>query len=171
MGMKDFQFSFNGSLIMSRVLFPEGSRELTRPMQGQSPYLINTGLFYQRDIQERHSVSCSVLYNRIGKRLIGVGRSVGLTGGADVINIPDSYEMPRNALDLNFQYKLNLPSDSHTGSNIAFRFSAKDVIGEPVLYQQIGVVSLPEAQTQEIRETTRSFRPGRNFILSVQYTF
>lgn len=171
MGMKDFQFSFNGSLIMSRVLFPESSRELTRPMQGQSPYLINTGLFYQRDIQERHSVSCSVLYNRIGKRLIGVGRSVGLTGGADVINIPDSYEMPRNALDLNFQYKLNLPSDSHTGSNIAFRFSAKDVIGEPVLYQQIGVVSLPEAQTQEIRETTRSFRPGRNFILSIQYTF
>ena len=168
MGMRGFQFTFNGSLIQSRVLFPEGSRELTRPMQGQSPYLINTGLFYAHDFNEQHAISCSVLYNRIGKRLIGVGRNVGLSGGSDVINIPDSYEMPRNALDLNLSYTLTM---KHHPSALTFRFSAKDVIGEPVVYQQIGTHSLNEGKTQEIKETTRTYRPGRNFLFSIEYKF
>lgn len=168
MGMRGFQFTFNGSLIQSRVLFPEGSRELTRPMQGQSPYLINTGLFYAHDFNEQHTISCAVLYNRIGKRLIGVGRNVGLSGGSDVINIPDSYEMPRNALDLNLSYTLTM---KHHPSALTFRFSAKDVIGEPVVYQQIGTHSLSEGKTQEIKETTRSYKPGRNFLFSIEYKF
>ena len=197
MGMRGFQFSFNGALIRSRVLFPEGSRELTRPMQGQSPYLINTGLFYAHDFNDQHGISCAVLYNRIGKRLIGVGRSVGLTGGSDVINIPDSYEMPRNALDLNIGYTWTMertPSNSpykstpkikdfsgtpqggetnapRKPSSLSIRFAAKDVIGEAVVYQQIGTYSLPEGKTQEVKETTRSFRPGRNFTLTLQYQF
>ena len=207
MGMRGFQFSFNVALIRSRVLFPEGSRELTRPMQGQSPYLINTGLFYAHDFNDQHGISCAVLYNRIGKRLIGVGRSVGLTGGSDVINIPDSYEMPRNALDLNIGYTWTLqggavsngspaplagrgqgggapeggavsrPHHSTTEasqskpSSLTIRFAAKDVIGEAVVYQQIGTYSLPEGKTQEVKETTRSFRPGRNFTLTLQYQF
>ena len=41
-------------------------------MQGQSPYLVNTGLFYKN---ERRQLNISLLYNRIGKRIIGVGRS------------------------------------------------------------------------------------------------
>ena len=184
MGMRGFQFSFNGALIRSRVLFPEGSRELTRPMQGQSPYLINTGLFYTHNFNDQHAISCAVLYNRIGKRLIGVGRSMGLTGGSDVINIPDSYEMPRNALDLNIGYTWTLqggavsrPHHSTTEasqskpSSLTIRFAAKDVIGEAVVYQQIGTYSLPEGKTQEVKETTRSFRPGRNFTLTLQYQF
>lgn len=168
MGMRGFQFSFNGSLIQSRVLFPEGSRELTRPMQGQSPYLINTGLFYGHDFGERHGISCAVLYNRIGKRLIGVGRNVGLSGGSDVINIPDSYEMPRNALDLNLSYTLRMRGEAGA---LTFRFAAKDVIGEPVVYQQIGTHSLSEGKTQEIKETTRSYKPGRNFLFGIEYRF
>lgn len=179
MGMRGFQFTFNGALIQSRVLFPEGSRELTRPMQGQSPYLINTGLFYAHDFNDRHAISCAVLYNRIGKRLIGVGRSVGLTGGSDVINIPDSYEMPRNALDLNIGYtwtmepgtKSKEPRVKSKPSALTIRFAAKDVIGESVVYQQIGTYSLPEGKTQEVKETTRSYRPGRKFTLTLQYQF
>lgn len=172
MGMKDFQFSFNGSLIQSRVLFPESSRELSRPMQGQSPYIINTGLFYSHDFTPSHAISCAVLYNRIGKRLIGVGRSVGLSGSSDAITIPDSYEMPRNALDLNIGYTFRLPqTDQEQPSSLSVRFSAKDVIGEPILYQQIGLYSLPEGKIQEVKETTRSYRPGRNFSLNISYTF
>ena len=36
-GLKDFSWSFNGSLIHSRVHFEPGSYEYDRPMQGQSP--------------------------------------------------------------------------------------------------------------------------------------
>lgn len=45
------------------------------------------------------------------------------------------------------------------------------MIGEAVVYQQIGTYSLPEGKTQEVKETTRSFRPGRNFTLTLQYQF
>lgn len=158
MGMRGFQFTFNGALIRSRVLFPEGSREAARPMQGQSPYLINTGLFYAH---ERTGWSCSVLYNRIGKRLIGVGRSVGLTGSDDAITIPDSYEMPHDALDLNLAKTF--------GTHWTLRFSARDVIGEKIVYQQLATATLSDGTTQQIKQITRSYRPGRSFSLSITY--
>lgn len=158
MGMRGFQFTFNGALIRSRVLFPEGSREAARPMQGQSPYLINTGLFYAH---ERTGWSCSVLYNRIGKRLIGVGRSVGLTGSDDAITIPDAYEMPHDALDLNLAKTF--------GTHWTLRFSARDVIGEKIVYQQLATATLSDGTTQQIKQITRSYRPGRSFSLSITY--
>ena len=158
MGMRGFQFTFNGSLIKSRVQFPEGSRETARPMQGQSPYLINTGLFYAH---ERTGWSCSVLYNRIGKRLIGVGRSVGLTGSDDAITIPDSYEMPHDALDLNLSKTF--------GDHWTIRFSARDVIGEKIVYRQLANTTLSDGSTRQIKQITRSFRPGRTFLLSVTW--
>ena len=90
-GLKNFSWSFNGSLIKSRVHFDDNSRQKNRPMQGQSPYLINTGIFYQNN-----GWSAALLYNRIGKRIIGVGRSMGT--GENIVNVPDSYEMPRLSL-------------------------------------------------------------------------
>lgn len=158
MGMRGFQFTFNGALIQSRVQFPEGSRESARPMQGQSPYLINTGLFYAH---ERTGWSCSVLYNRIGKRLIGVGRSVGLSGSDDAVTIPDSYEMPRNMLDLNLSKSF--------GEHWTIRFSARDVIGEKIVYQQIATTTLSDGTTEKVKQITRSYRPGRTFTLSVTW--
>lgn len=97
-GLPGFSWSFNGSLIKSKVNFEKGAKEENRPMQGQSPYLINTGLFYTN---EKHQLNISLLYNRIGKRIIGVGRSEGTTSGNDVNSrVPDSYEMPRDVIDL-----------------------------------------------------------------------
>ena len=45
-------------------------KEKDRPMQGQSPYLINAGFFYQH---ADSGWNAALLYNRIGKRIIGVG--------------------------------------------------------------------------------------------------
>ena len=86
-------------------------------MQGQSPYLINTGIFYNN---AAHGWNASVLYNRIGKRIIGVGNRYGTNADGTSRNIPNSYEMPRNTLDLsvaknsadwnsNWQYATFLP--------------------------------------------------------------
>ena len=63
--------------------------------------------------------------NRIGKRLIGVGRSLGSTGD-QTVNIPDSYEMPRNSFDLGFSYTLK---------SLTFKVGCKDILGEAVLAQ------------------------------------
>ena len=86
-GLSDFSLNFNGALIKSEVQFDKNSLEKNRPMQGQSPYLVNVGLFYQ---SPRYQFNVAALYNRIGKRIIGVGRVDSSVGGNINNNIPDS---------------------------------------------------------------------------------
>jgi len=155
-GLKDFTLVFNGSLIKSRVKFDKGSTQRNRPMQGQSPYLVNLGVFYAHK-----DWSASLLYNRIGKRLIGVGRFLGTTGD-QTVNIPDSYEMPRNSLDI---------SAAKTFGHFELKLGLKDILAEKVIFQQTNDVTLKDGTQKEVKEITRSYRPGRNFSLSVSYKF
>ena len=67
MGMRNFSVVLNGSLMKSRVDFDDESLEHDRPLQGQSPYLVNAGLFYQ---SPKLGLTVGVLYNRIGKRIV-----------------------------------------------------------------------------------------------------
>lgn len=151
-GLKDFSLSFNGALIKSEVKFQEGSRFRNRPMQGQSAYLVNAGLFYQN---ARRQLSAALLYNRIGKRIIGVGRSEGSTGSDENARVPDSYEMPRNVLDLSFT--------KNWGEHFELRASVRDILAEKVRYKQFDTVTLQGGQTKDITQTTREYKPGRNF--------
>jgi TonB-dependent receptor len=74
--LQHFSFVLNASLIRSRVQLDTTKAEnkdfaLTdRPLQGQSPYVINFGTFYQDD--ERHW-QVSAQYNLIGPRIAFVG--------------------------------------------------------------------------------------------------
>jgi TonB-dependent receptor len=58
-----------------------------RPMVGQSPYIINGGLYYDNDST---GWQVTVLYNRIGPRVTIVG----------IPDIPEVYEMSRDMLDI-----------------------------------------------------------------------
>lgn len=157
LSLPQFTLVFNGSLIRSRVDFNESLRgEENRPMQGQSPYLVNAGLFFTQD-----SWSASLLYNRIGKRLIGVGRNMGSTGD-QTVRVPSSYEMPRNSLDLSL---------SKAFGRLTLRLGAKDLMGEKVYFKQISDVTLASGQQKTVEEVTRSYRPGRNFSLAVTCKF
>ena len=157
-GLKDFNWSFNGAWIKSRVDFEKGAKERNRPMQGQSPYLINTGFFYQKD-----ALNISLLYNRIGKRIVGVGRTVGVTGGENTANIPDSYEMPRNVIDLSASMKL--------GSHFLVKASVRDLLAEKVNFKQFTDVTHKDGSKETIEEITKGYRPGRLFNLSINYSF
>ncbi len=154
-GLKDFSLSFNGSWIKSMVRF-DGGNNIDRSMQGQSPYLINIGLFYHNN-----GWSASVLYNRIGKRIIGVGNKYGTGADGIVKNIPNSYEMPRNAIDLSFGKKFG---------HWELKASVRDLLAERYLFKQIEDIEL-QTGNKQIEETTRSYKPGRNFNLSVSYKF
>lgn len=158
-GLSGFSWSFNGSLIHSRVNFPAGSRFENRPMQGQSPYLVNTGLFWRN----RSQLSLALLYNRIGKRIIGVGRSEGSTGSEDNARIPDSYEMPRNALDLTLQ--------KYFGEHLELRVAVKDLLAEKVRYKQFADVHMNDGSSKEVEQVTREYKPGRNVSLTLTYRF
>lgn len=118
-GLKDFSWSFNGALIKSKVQFEKGAKEEDRPMQGQSPYLINTGIFYKN---EPLKMDIALLYNRIGKRIIGVGRSEGSTGDDSNSRVPHSYEMPRNTIDFSLAKKF--------GEHLELKLNVRDLLAE-----------------------------------------
>ncbi|WP_316803930.1 TonB-dependent receptor [Pedobacter nototheniae] len=86
----DITVLLNASYINSKVEFTGINaigQSNNRPMQGQSPYIINAALFYN-NIKSKLQVN--LLYNVAGKRIAYVGTE----------NIPDMYEMPKNVIDL-----------------------------------------------------------------------
>ena len=89
-GLKNFTLSGNVSYIYSRV---KDTVDLSRPLQGQSPYLINAGLQY--DI-EKIGFSSTVLFNQVGRRILFVGDK----------SVPDIWEAPRPLLDLQLAQKI-----------------------------------------------------------------
>ena len=155
---KDFSLVFNGSLIQSKVIFNKGSLEKERPLQGQSPYIINTGLFYQNDTIK---LTVSLQYNIIGKRVIFVGDPYS--------GNPDVYEMPRNSLDLFISKNI--------GKYIQIKIGVQDIFNEAIKYIQTieynkdtngdgkgdGIVKRDEK--------TYSYTPGRFFSLGISFTY
>lgn len=154
-GLNDFSLSFNGSFIKSKVTFDRGNN-IDRPMQGQSPYLINTGLFYNRN-----DWSAALLYNTIGKRIVGVGNKYGISSDGTSRNIPNSYEMPRHALDLSMGKKFG---------HWDLKASVRDLLAQRYLFKQIEEVTVL-GKSKQIEEITKSYKPGRNFNLSLTYSF
>lgn len=159
-GLKNFSLTFNGALIKSRVRFSASERERNRPMQGQSPFLINTGIIYSNDSLR---LQAAVLYNCIGKRIIGVGRSEGSDLDNSNARVPDSYEMPRHVIDLTVSKKLF--------KHLELRLAVRDLLAQKVYYKQFANVSLPDGVHKRVAQITRSYRPGRNFALQMTCNF
>jgi outer membrane receptor protein involved in Fe transport len=90
--LRRLTFVFNGALIASEITLPNKPEyehlEKNRAMQGQSPYIINTSLFYNHP---EAGWQASIMYNVFGKRIFAVGDTQGN---------PTQYEMPRHQVDL-----------------------------------------------------------------------
>lgn len=146
----------NLSLIRSSVAFD-------RPLQGQSPYIVNVGLFWQ---DTDRGLMASFVYNRIGKRIVAVGRPSPNSWES----IPDIYEMPRNETDIAISKKI--------GKLLEIKAGIKDLFGERVVFQQHvrstvdmsyyggdGIKSFNRSQN------TRSWYPGRQYSLGLSLKF
>lgn len=81
--LKSFTLQGNFTYVFNRVQFKENS--LNRPMQAQSPYLLNLSLLY-----ENQGWGGTVLFNQYGRRILYVGNE----------QIPAIWEAPRPLLDL-----------------------------------------------------------------------
>ncbi|NCI51500.1 outer membrane beta-barrel protein [Sediminibacterium roseum] len=90
-GLRNFTFQGNFSYIYNRVT-SEGTN-LDRPMQGQSPYLINATLQY--DV-EKLGLNTTLLFNQIGRRILYVGSS----------DYPPVWENPRPLVDFQIAKKV-----------------------------------------------------------------
>jgi outer membrane receptor protein involved in Fe transport len=151
-GLRDFSAVFNLALIKSSVSFD-------RPLQGQSPYIVNVGLFYQKP---EKGISASLVYNRIGKRIIAIGRP----SPNEWESIPDIYEMPRNEADLSVTKKI--------GEFVEVKAGIKDLFGEKVIYQQnvntvvdMSLYGGDGTKAFDRNQVTKSFFPGRQFSFGI----
>jgi TonB-dependent receptor len=92
--LKNFTLQANVAYIKSRVT--DTKLDVDRPLQGQSPYVLNLGLLYDL---EKIGFSSTLLFNRVGERIFLVGDK---TAGA---SNPQTYEAPRSLVDLQFAKK------------------------------------------------------------------
>lgn len=157
-GLKNLDWSFNASYIHSQVGFDASRPEKKRPMQGQSPYLVNTGIFYHLD---RYGLRASLLYNRIGKRITEVGNTDTTEGGSVNNDFPDTYELARNSIDLNFSKKL--------GKHWEIKASLRDLLGEKTTFVQYPKFYDAANVLQEREQITRQYKSGRTYFLSIHY--
>jgi outer membrane receptor protein involved in Fe transport len=154
-GLPDLALSFNGALIRSKVIFGETSMEHERPMQGQSPYLVNTGLFYQRDV-----FTAGVLYNIIGKRIVGIGRTDNSQGGTIDNDVPDMFEMPRHVVDFSFGYRF--------GKCFELNVGIRNLAGAPFVYKQFPKFTDDAGVVQQREQTTKEYKMGQNFSVALK---
>jgi CRISPR/Cas system CMR-associated protein Cmr5 small subunit len=118
-----------------------------RRLQGQSPYIINAGFSY---INEKRNVGVTVIFNRIGERIIAVGNQT---------YVSDLYEAPRNMMDLQLSKKLK--------NRMEFKASINDILSNPLVYYYNSSDKLsyqPDADFKFLQQ-----QQGRNFSLSFSY--
>ncbi len=113
---------FNTSLVKSRVQVED---QPERPLMGQSPYVINAGVYYNND---EAGLQVALLYNVVGKRIFAVGNYNASSG---IISEPDIYEMPRNVLDFSVTKKFF--SDKMTA-----KFTISDILNQRYTLMQDG---------------------------------
>jgi hypothetical protein len=116
--LKNFTIQSNIAYIYSRV--KDDRFQLDRPLQGQSPYVINVGLLYDH---EKSGINATLLFNRIGERIYLVG-DVGL--GAST---PDIYEAPRSLLDFQIAKKVLKTKGE-------FRLNISDILNQTQYFYQ-----------------------------------
>lgn len=139
----------NVAYIYSRVEL--GNRAVgqsnNRPMMGQSPFIVNLGIFYELQKQQ---LQISLQYNVIGKRIFAVGTAFN----------PDIYEMPRNSLDLTLSKGF--------GKHWQIKAGVQDLLNSKMRLIQD---SNRDAKITEVDEYIMSYREGVYVTAGFIYRF
>ncbi len=147
---KRFTLQANGSYINSNI--DDAALNVNRALQGQSPYLLNTGLLY--DVVEK-GFNTTLLFNRIGKRIFLVG---DIQAGA---GSPDVYENPRSLIDFQISKKF-------ADNKAEIRFSISDILNQrQIFYQNNNSNTDYNTSTDAIR-LSRKF--GTTFGITLNYS-
>lgn len=142
--LKNVSVNANLSIINSKINL-EGTgttaSKLERRMQGQSPYTINLGLFYDNyDL----GTSVNLSFNRFGERI----SEVGLNGYEDII------EQGRSLLDFSASQRLF--------KNFEIKFSAKDILNQDETYTQF---------VNGADQTVRLIKSGPSYSFTVSFKY
>lgn len=130
---------------VSKVL---ATAEKSRPLQGQSPYIINGSLQYSNT---KKAYGVSVSFNRVGERIVNVGN----------IEYASYWEKPRSVIDLQinktFYKKLDV------------RFGIRDLLAQNIIFYQNGDAntSYDSAKDNDIW----NFKVGSSYSVNLSYKF
>lgn len=130
---------------VSKVL---ATGDKVRPLQGQSPYIINGSLQYT-NVKKAYGVSAS--FNRVGERIVNVGN----------IEYASYWENPRSVIDLQinktFYKKLDV------------RFGIRDLLAQNIIFYQNSDsnTSFESGKDNEIW----NFKVGSSYSINLSYKF
>ena len=119
-----------------------------RPMQGQSPYIINAGYQFEHPTQ---NWSMAVNYNIVGQRIFIVGNT----------QEPSVWENGRHVIDLQFAKKIE--------DKWEFKFNVKDLLAQKLLYFQD--LNNDKKYTNGIDNRWQEISFGQTISLSASYKF
>lgn len=144
---------FNSAFIYSRVKLDESvasTQSDNRPLQGQSPYIVNLGLNYE-DVKKNLQVG--LLFNVIGKRIYAVGSNFGTV-------YPDWYEMPRNVIDITFSKGIT--------KKLILKGGINDLLNQSNRIIQDG--NLDGKYDTRADQIIQSYNPGTTYSLGLSYS-
>lgn len=177
---RQLSFVANGSIIKSEVKgqqYIDGANgevglNVDRRLQGQAPYLVNAGFYYDN---AGSGTKISFIYNIVGERIYATstefkapGNMLDLTGG---LYRGSLIELPRQMLDMSITQRI--------GKGIQGKFSVQNLLNKPIetaedfnytykyeKYREDG------ASVEESGDNISSrFNPGRYFQFSLSYSF
>lgn len=149
--LNNISLMFNTTIQSSIIQIPaafSAVRASERPLQGQAPYVINTGIFYDSQLS---GWQVNLLYNVVGKSIFFVGNNY----------YPDVYQMPRNVIDITFSKRLS--------ERFLLKGGVSDILNQPFQYlQDTNIDGKHDAATDA---SIFSYKPGQVFSIGFSYRF
>lgn len=149
---ENFSINLNAAYIYSRIQIKDTNAvgNKTRPLQGQTPYVINVGLQYH---EPKTDITANVLFNMVGPKIFATGN----------LYDHDMYENGRPVLD--FQL-----SKSFFDKRFLVRFTASDLLAQ----NTVRYFNAPNEKKTFDAKTDRVFgvwKNYRSFTLTFSYSF
>ncbi|MFY7668538.1 MAG: TonB-dependent receptor domain-containing protein [Crocinitomicaceae bacterium] len=150
--LKNFTLYFNGALIRSQMdlgaiaglaEYPDA----TRPLQGQSPYLINAGIFYAGP----KDFNVNISYNLVGQRIAIAGS----------IQEPSVWENGRNVIDFQLSKVIK--------KILELKLNVKDVLAQDLVFFQD--TNKNKKYDKGIDSAWQEITFGQTISLSLKYNF
>jgi outer membrane receptor protein involved in Fe transport len=147
--LRNTSINLNSSLIKSEVDMGEGIifQERRRPLQGQSPYVINFGAYYN-DTEKGFSMNLG--YNIFGNRIFSVGSQL----------FPSWVERPRSGMD--FQIAKNIGA-------MELKLNIQNVLNATYRIYQDNDES--ESIDEKIDDPVQIYRTGSLYSLAISWKF
>jgi outer membrane receptor protein involved in Fe transport len=134
----------------------DGASSGLRPLQGQSPYIINTGISFASP-SPTSSTGINVVANRVGRRIAFVGNSA----------VPDIYENSRTVLDVQVSQTIK--------KKLTMKLNFGDILAQDlVFYQDLnknGKYEKDEITNVDKDNAIYRYTYGRNISFNVSYKF